>query len=90
MYNIYYVNNLLSINIERYEMNKLVTILCIGALSMLFSQYSVGETVRESDNISWTDNYGYSSDIFTEVAKGKPVMIFFKLEFSNQPRTVER
>ena len=47
------------------------------SVSLLFSQYSVGDTVRLQDNISWTDNYGYSSDIFTEVAHGKPVMIFF-------------
>ncbi|MCK4980648.1 MAG: hypothetical protein KAS62_09635 [Candidatus Delongbacteria bacterium] len=46
-------------------------------LSMnLFAVYSIGDTVDPSDNISWTDNYGYSSDIFREVFIGKPVMIF--------------
>lgn len=46
-------------------------------LMNLFAVYNVGDTVASSDNISWTDNYGYSSDIFKEVFKGKPVMIFF-------------
>jgi hypothetical protein len=51
--------------------------LILLSVSLLFSQYSVGETISSGDNISWTDNNGYSSDIFTEVTHGKPVMIFF-------------
>lgn len=43
----------------------------------LFGEYSIGETVDPSDNISWTDNTGYTSNIFKEVFFGKPVMIFF-------------
>ena len=57
---------------------KRIILMTMFILSMnLFAQYSVGDTVSESDNIEWTDNYGYSSDIFTEISHGKPVMIFF-------------
>lgn len=58
-------------------MKKLAISLLITMAAALFSAYNVGDTVLPADNISWTDNYGYSSDIFTEVSKGKPVMIFF-------------
>ncbi|MCK4980646.1 MAG: hypothetical protein KAS62_09625 [Candidatus Delongbacteria bacterium] len=57
-------------------MKKILLILILVNLS-LFGSYSIGDTVDPSDNISWTDNYGYSSDIFTETFFGKPVMIFF-------------
>lgn len=43
----------------------------------LMAVYNIGDTVNPADNISWTDNFGYSSNIFNEVSKGKPVMIFF-------------
>lgn len=56
---------------------KVVFLLLIITFNLLFPVYNAGDTVSSSDNISWTDNYGYSSNIFTEVMKGKPVMIFF-------------
>ena len=56
-------------------MKKILLILLTLNLS-LFAAYSIGDTVDPSDNISWTDNYGYSSDIFREVFIGKPVVIF--------------
>jgi len=58
-------------------MKKLAISLLITITTIIFPAYNVGDTVLPADNISWTDNYGYSSDIFTEVSKGKPVMIFF-------------
>ncbi|HAQ60742.1 TPA: hypothetical protein DCR49_01870 [Candidatus Delongbacteria bacterium] len=58
-------------------MRNIAIILLVGMSTALFSVYNVGDTVSSADNISWTDNYGYSSNIFTEVMKGKPVMIFF-------------
>lgn len=58
-------------------MRKVVKIIIILWVTSLFSQYNIGDTVDPADNISWTDNNGYSSDIFSEVAKGRPVMIFF-------------
>ena len=57
-------------------MKKIILALLVVTLS-LFGAYSIGDTVNSSDNINWTDNSGYSSDIFTEVTNGKPVMIFF-------------
>lgn len=57
-------------------MKKMTFLITFLILLNLFAAYNVGDTVDASDNISWTDNYGYSSDIFKEVFKGKPVMIF--------------
>ena len=56
-------------------MKKILLILLTLNLSLI-GAYSIGDTVDPSDNISWTDNYGYSSDIFREVFIGKPVVIF--------------
>ena len=58
-------------------MRKLVEVIVLLCAVSLFSAYNIGDTVDPADNISWTDNTGYSSDIFSEVAKGRPVMIFF-------------
>ena len=58
-------------------MKKITLIITFMMLMNLFAVYNVGDTVDASDNISWTDNYGYSSDIFKETFKGKPVMRFF-------------
>ena len=55
--------------------NVLLAIIIITTLS--FGAYNIGDIVNSSDNISWTDNFGYSSDIFTEISHGKPVVIFF-------------
>ena len=51
-------------------MKKILLILLTLNLSLI-GAYSIGDTVDPSDNISWTDNYGYSSDIFREVFIGK-------------------
>lgn len=58
-------------------MRNVAKIILLLWATMLLSAYNIGDTVDPADNISWTDNTGYSSDIFTEVAKGRPVMIFF-------------
>jgi hypothetical protein len=58
-------------------MRKIYTIGIFMVCFLLAAAYNIGDTVNSSDNISWTDNYGYSSNIFNEVAIGKPVMIFF-------------
>jgi hypothetical protein len=58
-------------------MIKVVIVVYVSLAVSLFGAYNIGDTVRSGDNISWTDNYGYSSNIFNEVAIGKPVMIFF-------------
>lgn len=58
-------------------MRNVAKIILFLSATMLFSAYNIGDTVDPADNISWTDNTGYSSDIFSEVAKGRPVMIFF-------------
>jgi len=58
-------------------MKKLIALLTVVVAALAFGAYSAGDTVSLSDNISWTDNHGYSSDIFTEIQKGKVVMIFF-------------
>jgi len=58
-------------------MKKITIIAVFVSVMILSAAYNVGDTVNPSDNISWTDNYGYSSSIFSEVAKGKPVLIFF-------------
>lgn len=55
---------------------KKILLILIAVTMSLFGAYNVGDTVDPSDNISWTDNYGYSSDIFREVFIGKPVVIF--------------
>ena len=56
---------------------KKIVIMLLAMTFVMFAEYSVGDTVSAGDNIDWTDNYGYSSDIFTEISHGKPVMIFF-------------
>ncbi len=58
-------------------MKKIVLLLTVAWIGIAYPVYNIGDTVNPADNISWTDNYGYSSDIFSEVANGKPVMIFF-------------
>jgi hypothetical protein len=58
-------------------MKNVVILLLIALTGFLYAEYNIGDIVAPSDNISWTDNFGYSSDIFSEVENGKPVMIFF-------------
>ncbi|NOR43966.1 MAG: hypothetical protein GQ534_00135 [Candidatus Delongbacteria bacterium] len=56
---------------------KIILTLVLTIYFSLMGAYTIGDTVDPADNISWTDNYGYSSDIFTETFFGKPVVIFF-------------
>ncbi|MBN2790849.1 MAG: hypothetical protein JXR69_11710 [Candidatus Delongbacteria bacterium] len=56
---------------------KKIFLILISIYFSLTGAYNVGDTVDPADNISWTDNSGYSSNIFKEVFFGKPVMIFF-------------
>ena len=59
---------------------KWVTIFLFTALSIIFAQkpYIVGDTVLPEDNLSWTDNTGYTTNIFDEIAVNKrPVVIFW-------------
>lgn len=65
-------------------MKKIVFVMLILFITSAFAQYSVGDIVDPSDNISWTisgpaghPEVGSSSDIFNMVSMGKPVVIFF-------------
>lgn len=49
-----------------------------GSLLLAQKPYAAGDTVLPEDNLSWTDNTGYSSNIFDEIAvANKVVMIFW-------------
>ena len=44
----------------------------------LFAVYNIGDTVLPADDLSWTDNYGYSSTVFDEITtQNKVVVLFF-------------
>jgi len=53
--------------------------LILGAYIMLYAQtpYLPGETVLPEHNLSWTDNYGYSTNIFDEIANNEKVVVIF-------------
>ncbi len=53
-------------------------LLSVGFVVFAQKPYLPGETVLPEHNLSWTDNYGYSSNIFDEIAvKEKVVMVFW-------------
>ncbi len=58
-------------------MNKIhvILLLVVTLLTPLFSEIPVGSPVPY--DVSWTDDSGFSTSIFTETAKGNAVMLFF-------------
>ena len=63
-------------------MKKVILIALMLLAVCSFAEYNVGDTVNSGDNISWTisgpsghPEVGNSSDIFTMITLGKPVMI---------------
>jgi len=54
-----------------------VFVMVIVALSYAQSPYLQGETVLPEHNLSWTDNFGYSSNIFDEIASNDKVVVIF-------------
>lgn len=55
----------------------IVFVIMIMALSYAQSPYLQGETVLSEHNLSWTDNFGYSSNIFDEIAINQRVVMIF-------------
>ena len=47
----------------------------------LFAAYNIGDTVLEADNLSWTDNLGYSTTIFNEIENENKVVVLFWGQF---------
>lgn len=47
--------------------------------SIVFAQnpYLIGDTVLPEDNLSWTDNAGYTTNIFNEVSVNQNVVVIF-------------
>ncbi|HQO10741.1 MAG TPA: hypothetical protein PLK90_09030 [Clostridiales bacterium] len=57
--------------------------LILLSVSLLFSQYSVGETVNLQDDLSWTitgpsgnSEVGNSSTVFSKITEQKAVFLF--------------
>lgn len=48
-------------------------------IAMAFSQspYLPGDTVLPGNNLSWTDNTGYSTNIFDEISLNQKVVVIF-------------
>ena len=46
---------------------------------MIFAQnpYQPGDTVLSEDNLSWTDNSAYTTNIFDEIAVKQNVVVIF-------------
>lgn len=60
-------------------MIKRVLMLLLVMLSISFAQqpYLPGDSVLPEHNLSWTDNNGYSSNIFDEIAINQRVVMIF-------------
>ena len=43
----------------------------------LFAVYNIGDTVLPADDLSWSDNYGYSSSVFDEIETQNNVVVLF-------------
>ncbi|HAQ60746.1 TPA: hypothetical protein DCR49_01890 [Candidatus Delongbacteria bacterium] len=58
---------------------KKVMVYVLAAVAFLYAQmpYLPGETVLPEHNLSWTDNYGYSSNIFDEIVNNDKVVVIF-------------
>lgn len=56
-----------------------VIMLVLVFMVMSYAQmpYLPGETVKTEHNLSWTDNFGYSSNIFDETANNEKVVFIF-------------
>jgi len=55
----------------------IMAILAFCAFLLAQQPYLPGETVLPEDNIFWTDNYGYSSNIFNEISANEKVVVIF-------------
>jgi hypothetical protein len=55
----------------------LYAVLLISFALLAQRPYLPGETVLPEDNLSWTDNNGYSTTIFNEIAVNKKVVVIF-------------
>ena len=53
-----------------------LTIIFLMTLN-LFAAYNIGDTVLPADDLSWTDNYGYSSSVFNEIETQNKVVVIF-------------
>ena len=61
---------------------KKVVLVALMLLSVCsYAAYNIGDTVLEADNLSWTDNYGYSSTIFNEISTQNKVVVLFWGQF---------
>ena len=58
-------------------MRKLVLICVVLFFVSLFSQYSLGETVRSEDNLTWTDSDGHPTTLFDEIFLQKNVVVIY-------------
>jgi len=60
-------------------MLKKVLVVLLTVLGAILAQqpYLTGETVLPEHNLSWTDNLGYSSNIFDEIANEERVVMIF-------------
>jgi len=56
-----------------------LAVLIFGLCLYIFAQspYLPGETVLPEHNLSWTDNTGYSTNIFDEIGVNKNVVVIF-------------
>ncbi|NOR43970.1 MAG: hypothetical protein GQ534_00155 [Candidatus Delongbacteria bacterium] len=43
----------------------------------MFAAYNIGDTVLPADDLTWTDNLGYSSTIFNEIDSLSKVVVIF-------------
>jgi|GEM_PF-1680445 len=55
----------------------IMLVLVFMVVSYAQSPYLPGQTVLPEHNLSWTDNFGYSSNIFDEIASNDKVVVIF-------------
>lgn len=58
-------------------MKKIFVLLALLCTFIAYGAYNVGDTVQPADNLSWTDNTGYSSNIFDELLQKQHVVMIF-------------
>jgi hypothetical protein len=58
---------------------KRLIILIVAFCAIVYAQspYLPEEIVLPEHNLSWTDNFGYSSNIFDEIANNEKVVMIF-------------
>ena len=62
-------------------MKKFVFLIAFVMTLTLFAGYNIGDTVLSQDNLTWTDNYGYSTSIFNEIESQNKVVVMFWGQF---------